>query len=135
MSIALSKVDSASIEDLRVLYALLTERKPWQSISHKRMPTFKQHRDFVKSKPYAAWYLIYDGEQAVGSAYITRENELGIFIFDKYKGRGYGKKAIELVMALHEGPFYANINPINDASREFFTKLGFTPLQVTYVLE
>lgn len=135
MIVALKKVDPIDITDLRILYALLLERKPWQAISHKKMPTFGEHRKFVKSNPYLAWYIIYAGEEAVGSTYITRDNELGIFIFDRFKGRGYGKGAVRLMMDMYGRPLYANINPLNDASKEFFTSLGFTPLQVTYVLE
>lgn len=140
----LRSVDPKSIDDIQLLYKILGERKPWQSISHRKMPTFGEHRDFVKSKPYAAWYFIikevppppnepWDCNEIVGSTYLTHNNELGIFIFKEYHGQGFGSRAINLIMSMHEPPFYANINPINHVSREFFTKLGFKFIQTTYV--
>ena len=45
------------------LYALLEERTPEMSISHKAMPTFQQHARFVRDIPYAAWYLVRDVTQ------------------------------------------------------------------------
>lgn len=125
--------------DIDTLYALLEERQPWQSISHKQMPTLDDHTRFVMSIPYKAWYLIFADRPdatkpiAVGSTYLTEANELGIFIFKRYAGHGYGKKAIQMVAEKHEGPFYANINPANEASRKFFEDLGFKFLQMTYV--
>lgn len=131
----LREVDPYSRRDLRHLYNMLAERKPFQSISHKRMPSFEDHVAFVRMEPYKAWYLIeYDGF-VVGNVYITEANELGIAIYSNQKGKGYGMAAIEEVMTRFDGPFLANINPLNDASIEFFTALGFTKLQVTYVHE
>ena len=132
MKIWLKEVNPKDNVELMHLYKLLGERKPYQSISHKKMPLFGEHCAFVQSKPYKGWYLIWAGDEVVGTTYITHQNELGIFIYAKDKGKGYGKKAIELMMGLYEGPFLANINPENAASVSFFTALGFTQLQVTY---
>ena len=135
MKITLREVDPYSRKDLRHLYNLLAERKPYQSISHKRMPPFDDHVAFARMEPYKAWYLIVHDGFVVGNVYLTKANELGIGIYDAHKGRGYGKAAIEEVMSRFDGPFLANINPLNNASIEFFTALGFTKLQVTYVHE
>ena len=42
------------------LYKLLLDRKT--SISHKDIPSLKEHNMFVLSNPYIAWYLIYKKE-------------------------------------------------------------------------
>jgi hypothetical protein len=44
-----------------MLFDLLRERTPEQSISHKVMPTFDEHSAFYHSIPYAAWYAIKAG--------------------------------------------------------------------------
>ena len=44
-------------EQIKSLYELLARRT--HNISHKEMPTFEQHCDFVKSDPYRVWFLIY----------------------------------------------------------------------------
>lgn len=131
----LREVNPTSMGDIQILFKLLCERTTWQSISHKRMPSFGEHMRFVKSLPYAAWYIITEGDEPVGSVYITRANELGIFIFKAHHGKGYGRQAIEEVMSMNEPPFYAHISPNNMDSQIFFKKLGFKFIQMTYVLE
>lgn len=128
----LRKVEPAAMADLQILYKLLGERTPTQSISHKGMPTFREHIDFVKSKPYAAWYMIINGEDIVGATYLTENNEIGISIFRAYQGVGFGKEAVLELMSMHEPPFYANIAPNNVDSQVFFKKLGFKFIQRTY---
>lgn len=137
MNIRFVEVNRNSMAHIQLLFKILQERQPWQSISHTKMPSFKEHMTFVKSNPYAGWYFITDDElpgEVIGSTYITSANEVGIFIHKEYNGKGYGKASMEYLMGLYDPPFYANINPLNHASREFFSKLGFEFKQVTYVL-
>lgn len=67
-------------KDLRFLYDLLKERKHSINISHRKMPTYNEHVNFVLSKPYLKWYIIYFGKNKAGSIYISKQNEIGIFI-------------------------------------------------------
>lgn len=133
--IGLREVDHDSIGDMRVLYALLGERTPEQAISHKAMPSFKEHLRFVSSRPYKAWYFIEHDNTVVGSIYLTNANEIGIFIFQEFHGNSYAPMAIMNLTDMYPGPFYANVNPANVASINLFAKLGFKPLQNTYILE
>ena len=48
-SISLKSVTNS---DVKFLFDLLKERNPRVNISHKKMPTYNQHRKFIKSKPY-----------------------------------------------------------------------------------
>lgn len=115
------------------LYNLLSERTPKQSISHKEMPTYAQHEAFVKSKPYAAWYLVMAKKFTLGAVYITHASELGLFLFNYFQGGGFGTRVIETILnKFPNANFYANIAPRNIASQKFFEKLGFKPIQYTY---
>jgi RimJ/RimL family protein N-acetyltransferase len=126
-----------------LLFKLLQERTPEQSISHKDMPTLEEHRAFIASKPYEAWYLvevvvdIVDCvaliTELVGAVYLTRQREIGVGILKQYRGNGYGKHAVKAVMERHPGGrFLANINPQNEASIALFRNLGFGgPIQIT----
>ena len=54
-----SELIPVSKSDFRFLYDLLKERTSSTNISHKKMPTYKEHVKFVNSKPYAKWYVIH----------------------------------------------------------------------------
>lgn len=118
----------------RLLYDLLRERDDSVNISHSVLPTWQQHLEFISREPYAAWYLV-DADSYVGSVYLTKNNEIGVFILKEHQGHGYGPMAIKLIMELHpRDEFIANINPENDRSIGVFAKLGFTHIQNTYIL-
>ena len=117
---------------LSKLYELLKERTPDQSISHKEVPVFPEHRNFFYSIPYMYWYLIVDDGEVVGSVYLTKQREIGIFIFKEYFKKGYALQAINKIIEMHPGKFLANINPKNEASIKLFEKLGGKLIQHTY---
>jgi RimJ/RimL family protein N-acetyltransferase len=132
--IRLIKVVSSLIPTIDFLYDLLLEREPYQNISHNRMPSFDQHRTFVELNPYKYWYLIYANDVPVGSIYLSKQNEIGIFIKKEHWGNGYGKLAVCYLMNEHpQEQFLANINPNNSKSTDMFETLGFELLQLTYV--
>lgn len=116
-----------------VLFDLLLERTPEQSISHLKMPTYDEHVAFVRSKPYQAWYLILHQQVFVGATYLTRQREIGLFIFNAYQDKGFGSLAL-IEMRCRHGEILANISPYNTASQEFFSKHGGKLIQLTYRL-
>lgn len=117
-----------------ILWALLSERTPEVNISHRAMPSPKQHRDFIASRPYAHWYLIDVGAYA-GAVYLTHWREIGVGVLKSHRGHHYGVNAIRMLMQQHPGRFLANINPANARSIRLFQNLGFRELQVTYAIE
>lgn len=120
---------------IEILYDLLVEREPHQCISHKNMPNMDEHAAFVRSQPYFAWYLIENEEGSyVGSIYLSKQREIGVFIFKRYARSGYGAQAVSALMSKWPGRFLANINPNNAASIRFFENLGARHIQNTYEL-
>lgn len=116
----------------KVLYALLAERRPSESISHKGMPTWEEHIRFIENRPYEAWYFIENGD-TVGACYLSKLNEIGVFIFEKFRGQGHGTWAIRAIMDRHgKRRYLANINPKNLRSANVFANLGFRLIQHTY---
>lgn len=121
----------------RILYRLLAERPPSVNISHRKMPSWRQHKAFVKSRPYKAWYIIRNASRTiVGGVYLSRQNEIGIFIFKEFRQKGYGGKAVDLLINRHRRVkrFLANISPRNDRSIRFFKRFKFRHIQNTYEL-
>lgn len=119
-----------------ILFALMKERTKKVNISHRALPSWKDHVKFVESRPYKAWYFILGAAgEVAGGVYLSKTAEIGVFVFRKHRGRGYGPRAVELLMKKHpEKRFLANINPKNEASIEFFENMGFRHIQNTYEL-
>lgn len=121
--------------DIPFLYELLSQRDPRANISHKKMPTYEEHKKFVISKPYSRWYVIYYKNEKVGSIYLTKQNEIGIFILTKIQGKGIGSDALHVLMKKNPRSRYlANVSPRNKKSMFFFTRNGFKLIQHTYEL-
>jgi RimJ/RimL family protein N-acetyltransferase len=118
----------------RYLYDLLGERTPAQSISHKAMPSWEEHCEFVASRPYLFWYLIEVDGYVRGACYLSKQREIGVFIFKGQHGHHYGLDAVALLVKMHPGRFLANINPGNVYSAQLFESLGFVHVQDTYEL-
>lgn len=119
----------------RILYRLLAERPARVNISHRKMPGWRKHLAFIRSRPYKAWYLIrVSGGACVGSIYLSKNDEIGAFIFKEHQKKGYGRIALDLLMKRHRAVkrFLANINPKNGASIRFFKNLKFGHIQNTY---
>lgn len=120
------------------LYKLLAERDETINISHKGMPCLADHVAFIESRPYQAWYFIENNDyelDIVGACYLTKQNEIGVFVFREYRGLGFGPKAVEAIIAEHgPGRYLANINPKNYVSAAVFQDLGFKLAQHTYEL-
>lgn len=119
----------------KFLYRLLDERESHVNISHRAMPSWKQHLAFIARRPYAAWYLIKSDGDYIGAIYLTVMNEIGVFIAAPFRGLDLGSHAVRLLMRKHGCRRYlANINPRNSRSVELFRKMGFRLIQQTYEL-
>lgn len=121
-------------EACQTLYELLSERDDTINISHREMPSYASHVAFVKSQPYMAWYLMQVDGEIVGSIYLSKQREVGLFVFRKHEGKGYGKEALAMLQKYWPGKLLANVNPKNERSIEFFKGQGFKLIQATYAL-
>ena len=129
------ELKSVTKTDVRFLYNQLKERDPKINISHKRMPSYSEHTRFVLSKPYSKWYIIYYKNRKVGNVYLSKMNEIGIFILKTIKVKGLGSLVLEQVLKKNpKARYLANVNPNNIKSAEFFKKNGFKLIQHTYEL-
>lgn len=127
-----------------ILYELLAERPERAWISHKAMPTREEHEAFVADHPFLRWYLIENAGVIVGSIEVTDRNEIGVAIFERYKRKGFAYLALTKFMATHtplpaipavRNPHWlANIAADNEDGKDFFSRMGFSPLQETWVM-
>ena len=124
---------SVTNSDVKFLFDLLKERDPRVNISHRKMPTYSQHTKFINSKPYSKWYIILKSKQKIGSIYLSKNDEIGIFLSKKFQGKNVGNFALnELVKKNTRKRFLANVNPKNKKSISFFKNNNFKLIQYTF---
>ena len=137
INISFKSVDDSCSE---ILYLLLKERNHF--ISHIKMPSYEEHLNFIKSKPYLFWYIISINEKAIGAFYIKKDNSIGINI--KNPSISIVSKIIEFIKINFKPQkaitsqipnyFYFNIADSNDKMKTIFNNLGLIPIQVSYKL-
>ncbi len=131
-----TKLTAVTKKDALFLYDLLKERESTVNISHKKMPTYAQHIKFIESKPYSKWYIIKFNNKKIGSAYLSKQNEIGIFIIKNMHSQKLGTSVLNiLIKKNYRKRYLANINPKNKKSIGFFKKNGFKLVQHTFELE
>jgi len=127
------RLTEISEQDIDLLYEILEERKPEESITHIKKTTYEEHVIFVKSKPYSVWYMINQDDEKVGTIYLSQQDEVGIFIKKDFQKKGVGIMALELLIKKNpRKKFFANVNPKNFKSVQFFENFGFKLIQNTY---
>ena len=122
-----------TVDDAEFLFDLLKQREGIVNISHKSLPDWEEHLQYVKKHDYQSWDIIWVENTRIGNIYLTKNDEIGIFIDKKLQFHGYGSKALEEFMKKNGKKRYlANINPTNYKSIQFFGKHGFIHIQNTY---
>ena len=131
--ISLISLRTVRDSDGEFLFELLKERDPRANISHKKMPSYDEHIKFIKSKPYTRWYIILKSKERVGSIYLSKNDEIGIFLSKEYQKKNIGNTAlVELIRKNPRKRYLANVNPKNKKSSTFFKKNNFKLIQHTY---
>ena len=127
------KLKQVTKNDALFLYELLKNKDPNANISHKKMPSYDEHVEFVMSKPYTNWYIIEYDKKNVGTIYLSKQDEIGISINKDYEYDQIVKSALELLMKLNQRKRYlANTSSKDVRSQEFLLKNGFTGLEYVY---
>ena len=127
------KLRPVTKNDALFLYDLLKTRDPIASISHKKMPNYDEHVNFILSNPYTIWYIIeYEGEKT-GSIYLSKQDEIGIFLVDNSLYDKIGKSIIKLLFKNNPRKrYFAKTSPQNKKLQNFFVNNGFIGLEYTY---
>ena len=130
------KLKPVTKNDALFLYDLLKNRDPIANISHRKMPSYDEHVNFILSNPYTIWYTIeYEGEKT-GSIYLSKQDEIGISLVDNSLYDKIGKSIIKLLFKNNPRTrYFAKTSPQNKKLQNFFVNNGFTDHEYTYVIE
>ena len=126
------KLREIADSDFSFLYKLLKGRNPKENISHKEIPSYKQHVKFVKSKPYQKWYIIEKNRKKIGAIYFSKQNEIGIHFLPKTSSESIRQTAMQKLIKKNPGKkYFTNVNPKNLDQIKFLKKNGFSLVQNT----
>ena len=129
-------------EHYDILFERLRARR--FNISHKQMPDYAEHVEFVKNHPYRNWFLIKANDNYIGSFYIHFDNVIG-FDLDEDKIECIFPKLFDLIKS-----HYSPLPPVRSVRSEFFCihvayhhvvfkrvlqNMGLKINQVTYILD
>ena len=126
---------------IETLYIQLKERT--HSISHKRMPSYKEHESFVNNHPYREWLIVKNAVRALGNVYIQYNNSVGLNIdYSVTSGQIYNIlkfvyreiSPLPAIPSKRFGEFFLNIPSSNTTLQRKLSKLGFIEVERTFVL-
>ena len=89
------ELKSVTEDDAEFLFELLKQREGRVNISHKSTPDWEEHLQYVKNHDYQSWDIIWIDETRVGNIYLTKKDEIGIFIKKKFQSQGFGSDALK----------------------------------------
>jgi len=127
-------------EQIETLYSQLEKRS--QNISHKLMPSFKEHATFVRNHPYREWMIIKFRKRAIGNAYIQFDNSIGLHLvspedFEQFVEilnliyRSYSP--LPAKPSVRIGEFFLRVPSDNHKLQERLIGLGFHEVERTFV--
>lgn len=108
------------------------EDDPFMARSARGRLTRAEHKRIVKSKPHHRWFLIRHGRACAGAILISKQNEIGIYLFQRHRSQGLGALALRELLTweapiegVNGGEFRALIHPQNFRSAKLFERAGF----------
>jgi hypothetical protein len=137
-AITLEKVTGAD-DQIRALYDILIKRT--YNISNKTLPSIEEHIKFTQNHPYRTWYLVKDDSDYIGSAYLMKNNCVGINLIKNFElfpnivNKILKKhKPLKEVKSVRPSYFYINIAPENEQIEAQLMKLNAQKIQSTFIL-
>ena len=127
-----------SPKQISILYELLKKRS--HNISHQKMPSINEHRNFIIKNNYRVWYLVIYKEVAIGTFYIKYDNSIGIkislqnhniikYILDFISSNFKPQDSIPSEIPPY---FYFNLSCDNKELKDCFQSLNLKPFQISY---
>ena len=125
-------------EQIDNLYNLLKKRN--FTISHKNLPSYNFHKQFVLENPYRYWYLITYEKKYIGSFYLKKDNSVGINITFQNKkilssilsflkeNHSPSKRSASIIPPY----FYINVPSDNMQLQNLLENLGASSIQISY---
>ena len=139
IEIDLISIDIIKEEHVNLLFEHL-EKKIYP-ISHIKLPSYEEHKEFVLSSPYRFWFFIKKNNMILGNCFISYQNCVGLnilsnkkedysivlkFIFKRFK-------PLPAIKSIRSKYFHVNSNPSNKPLKEALISLEMNLIEETYI--
>ena len=121
--------------DCFFLYKMLQDRDDRFNISHHELPPYKVHEAFCADHPYRAWKIIYRDGLRIGNIYLSKQDELAIWLAETPEDPEVMAATIHLFLrTVLPKRLLMNVAPLNIKKAAFVRSLGGALIQHTYEL-
>jgi len=140
VNIYLEKIIPTS-DQINLLYLQLEERS--HNISHEVLPSFEEHKDFVKNNPYRAWFIVKHESTFIGNIYIQFDNSVGLNLGENITSIHIQKilsliysqlSPLESVPSSRRGGYFVNVPSSNIFLQKKLNLIKCTEIQRAYIL-
>ncbi len=138
-SINLISVDVLSSKHIILLFEHL--KKKSFPISHKNLPSFDEHKEFVLSSPYRFWFFVEKNGEYLGNCFISYQNCIGLNVITNKKDdyelilkKILGEfSPLPAIKSKRTKSFHVNSNPQNKSLKDALRSANMYLLEETYV--
>ena len=111
-------------------------------ISHKEMPEYSSHVEFVQNNPYRVWYMVNLNNIFVADLYVQNDNSIGLNNFENLEVNAIREvleilfikiTPLQAIPSKRFGKFFFRISSSNFILQKKIESLGYFSSEITYV--
>ena len=123
-----------------LLYHQLRSRT--NSISHRVLPSYDYHKEFVAQHPYRAWFIIKSKDLVLGNVYVQYDNSIGLNCCNQISEIQIESildlisiklKPLTPIPSVRSSNFFLNVATSNTDLQNKLTNLGLIESQRSFV--
>ena len=129
-----------SDKQIHKLFYFLESRSHF--ISHKDMPEYSGHEEFVQNNPYRVWYMVNLNNIFVADLYVQNDNSIGLNNFENLEVNAIREvleilfikiTPLQAIPSKRFGKFFFRISSSNFILQKKIESLGYFSSEITYV--
>lgn len=127
---------------IELLYQQLRSRT--SNISHRVLPSYENHKDFVAKHPYRAWFIIKSTDLVFGNVYVQYDNSIGLNCCNQISEIQIKSildiisiklKPLDPIPSVRSRNFFLNVATSNMELQNKLTNLGLIESQRSFVFQ
>jgi hypothetical protein len=127
---------------IELLYQQLRSRT--SNISHRVLPSYENHKEFVAKHPYRAWFIIKSTDIVLGNVYVQYDNSIGLNCCNRISEIQIKSildlisiklKPLDPIPSVRSSNFFLNVATSNMELQNKLTNIGLIESQRSFVFQ